>query len=58
MPTTATMNRWQSSLDYAFLNGISIRLEYNAPPLSPEQELSLEAILLANERIKQEIEKE
>ncbi len=58
MPTVATMQRWRRTLDYALLHGIRITLEFNTPPLSPEQELSLEAVLLANERIKREIEKE
>ena len=58
MPTVATMDRWRSSVDFAFLHGISIALEFNTPPLSLEQELALEALLVANERIKQEIEKE
>ena len=58
MPTVATMERWRSSMDYAFLHGIRVTLEYNTPPLSSEQELALEALLVANERIKQEIEKE
>ena len=58
MPTVATMDRWRRTMDYAFLHGIRITLEYNTPPLSLEQELALEAVLLANERIKQEIERE
>jgi hypothetical protein len=56
VPTVITMNRWRSAFDYAALHGVRIVLEGNTPPLSMEQELSLEALLVVNKKIKQEIE--